>query len=117
MNSLVELTIDAHGGLERWRRFEHVSAHLRNDGVLWTLKHQQGVLDDVNVRVSVRTSVLVNASWPQRLGESDSDFVACLCCWTINDDFFHYEVVDIGPRSSPVRSWTSVADGFHDCGA
>ena len=48
MISLVQLTIGAHGGLERWRRFEHVSAHLRNDGVLWTLKRQQNVLDDVN---------------------------------------------------------------------
>lgn len=54
MNSLVQLTIDAHGGFERWRRFEHVSAHLRTGGILWTLKHQQGVLDDVNVRVALR---------------------------------------------------------------
>ena len=54
MNSLVQLALDAHGGLERWRRFEHVSAHLRNGGVLWTLKHQQGVIDDVNVRVALR---------------------------------------------------------------
>ena len=54
MNSLVQLTLDAHGGLERWRRFEQVSAHLRNDGVLWALKHQQGVIDDVNVRVALR---------------------------------------------------------------
>ncbi len=53
MNSLVQLTIDAHGGFERWRRFEHVSAHLWNGGVLWALKHQQGVLDDVNVRVAL----------------------------------------------------------------
>jgi hypothetical protein len=54
VNSLVQLTLDAHGGLERWRRFEHVAAHLRNDGVLWALKHQQGVLDDVHVRVALR---------------------------------------------------------------
>jgi hypothetical protein len=54
VNSLVQLTIDAHGGFERWRRFEHVSAHLRNGGVLWELKHQQGVLDEVNVRVALR---------------------------------------------------------------
>jgi hypothetical protein len=54
MNSLVQLTIDAHGGFECWRRFEHVSAHLRNGGVLWALKHQQGVIDDVNVRVALR---------------------------------------------------------------
>jgi hypothetical protein len=54
VHDLVQLTIDAHGGFERWRRFEHVSAHLRNGGVLWALKHQQGVLDDVNVRVALR---------------------------------------------------------------
>ena len=54
MNSLVQLTIDAHGGFERWRRYEHVSAHLRTGGILWALKHQQGVLDDVNVRVALR---------------------------------------------------------------
>jgi hypothetical protein len=54
MNSLVQLTIDAHGGFERWQRFEHVSAHLRNGGVLWALKQQQGVLDEVNVRVALR---------------------------------------------------------------
>lgn len=54
MNNLAQLTIDAHGGLQRWHQFDHVSAHLRNGGVLWTLKHQQGVLDDVNVRVALR---------------------------------------------------------------
>jgi hypothetical protein len=55
VNSLAQLTIDAHGGLERWRQFERVSAHLRTGGVLWTHKHQQGVLDDVNVRVGLHT--------------------------------------------------------------
>ena len=54
MRSLLQLTLDAHGGLERWRRFEQVSARLQNGGVLWTLKRQQGVLDDVNVRVALR---------------------------------------------------------------
>jgi hypothetical protein len=54
MNSLAQQTIDAHGGFERLRRFEHVSAHLLNGGVLWALKHQQGVLDDVHVRVALR---------------------------------------------------------------
>ena len=53
MNSLLQSSIDAHGGFERWRRFEHVSAQLRTGGVLWTLKHQQGVLDEVKVRVAL----------------------------------------------------------------
>ena len=43
--------VDAHDGIDRWRQFESVSAHLRNGGVLWPLKRQQGVLDDVNVHV------------------------------------------------------------------
>jgi len=54
MNSLVQLTLDAHGGLERWRQFEHVSAHLLNKGVLWSLKHQQDVIEDVDVRIALR---------------------------------------------------------------
>ena len=46
-----------------------------------------------------------------------SDQGTLTSCWTIDDDFFRYDMVDIRPRSSPVRSWTSVADGFHDFGA
>ena len=53
MNNVVQFAIDSHGGFERWQRFEHASAHLRNGGVLWSLEHQQGVLDDVNVRVAL----------------------------------------------------------------
>jgi len=53
MNSLLQLTTDAHGGFERWRRLEHVSAHLHNGGVLWPLKGQPGFLDDVNVRIDL----------------------------------------------------------------
>jgi hypothetical protein len=52
--SLAELAIDAHGGLDRWRRFKSVSARLLNGGALWPLKHQQGILDDVHVRVDLR---------------------------------------------------------------
>ena len=54
MNSPVHLALDAHRGPERRRMFEDVSVHLRNDGALWALKHQQGLIDDVNVRVALR---------------------------------------------------------------
>jgi hypothetical protein len=75
MNSLLQLTLDAHGGLERWRRFEHVSAHLRNGGVLWALKQQQGEIDDVNVRVAVRRACPLRRSTcaPQREGARRPD--------------------------------------------
>ena len=55
LNSLLQLTIDAHGGFDRWQGLEGVSAHLRNGGALWPLKHQQGVLDDVYVRAALHT--------------------------------------------------------------
>jgi hypothetical protein len=53
-SSLAQLAIDAAGGLERWRRCETVTARLLTGGVLWPLKHQPGVLDDVRVRVNLR---------------------------------------------------------------
>ncbi|HEX8116588.1 MAG TPA: hypothetical protein VF521_04900 [Pyrinomonadaceae bacterium] len=54
LGSLAQLAIDAAGGLDRWRRFETVSARLACGGVIWPLKHQQGVLDDVRVRAGLR---------------------------------------------------------------
>jgi hypothetical protein len=53
VNALARETIDAHGGLPRWRQFRHASARLRNGGVLWALKGQQGAIDDVRVRVAL----------------------------------------------------------------
>ena len=54
LSSLAQRAIDAAGGLHRWRQFEAVSARLSNGGVLWPLKRQQGVLDDVRVRVDLQ---------------------------------------------------------------
>jgi hypothetical protein len=50
MSDLRETVIEAHGGLERWGELDAVSARLVVDGVLWAVKGQQGVLDDVFVR-------------------------------------------------------------------
>jgi hypothetical protein len=40
MTPLAKLTIDAHGGLDRWNQFDAVSADLVQGGVLWKLKGQ-----------------------------------------------------------------------------
>jgi hypothetical protein len=53
MTDLLETVIEAHGGLERWRQLDAVSARLVQGGALWTLKGQPGVLDDVFVRASL----------------------------------------------------------------
>lgn len=54
MHPLAQELIDAYGGLERWRRFDTLSAHLVQGGALWGLKGQAGVLDDTNVTVHLK---------------------------------------------------------------
>src|SRR6266566_8828378 len=53
MSDLLETTIEAHGGLERWNQLDAVSVHGINGGALWALKGQAGVVDDVFVRASL----------------------------------------------------------------
>jgi hypothetical protein len=53
MTDLRDFAIAAHGGLERWTELTTVTAHLRCGGVTFPLKGQDGVLDDVNVRVEL----------------------------------------------------------------
>ena len=54
MTDLTTFAMDAHGGLDRWRQLKTVSARLVQGGVLWQLKGQNGVLDDVHVTVDLR---------------------------------------------------------------
>jgi len=53
MNDLLETAIEAHGGLERWKQLNSVSARLIQGGVLWPFKGQPGVPDDVHVTASL----------------------------------------------------------------
>ena len=52
-NELRDDVIAAHGGLDRWNELTSVKAHLVNGGVLWAMKGQAGVINDVNVRVDL----------------------------------------------------------------
>ena len=53
-SDLASFAMDAHGGLDRWRKFKSVSAHLSQAGALWKLKGQEDTLKDVNVKVALR---------------------------------------------------------------
>jgi hypothetical protein len=53
VNTLATQAIDAHGGLERWTRFNALSAHLILGGALWAAKGKAGVLADVTVTVGL----------------------------------------------------------------
>ncbi|HXM20632.1 MAG TPA: hypothetical protein VN948_05135 [Terriglobales bacterium] len=55
---LAQFAIEAHGGLDRWKRFSAVSVHGINGGVLWGAKGKAGVLDDVPVTVDLRNDQL-----------------------------------------------------------
>ena len=49
MNNLLEFTINAHGGIEAWNKFESITARLMVDGVLWPMKQQSGTISDIYV--------------------------------------------------------------------
>jgi hypothetical protein len=53
MNTLAQKIIDAHGGLQAWKTFTSLTAHLKQDGALWGLKGHAGKLDDTNVTVGL----------------------------------------------------------------
>ncbi|OYW34741.1 MAG: hypothetical protein B7Z41_01190 [Rhizobiales bacterium 12-66-7] len=53
MDALAQKIIDAHGGLDTWKAFSTLTAHLRQGGALWALKGQDGKLDETNVTVGI----------------------------------------------------------------
>jgi hypothetical protein len=53
MANLKDFAITAHGGLERWNGLTTASAHLHIAGMRWPLKGQDGVQDDIDVRVEL----------------------------------------------------------------
>ncbi|WP_326565446.1 hypothetical protein VSH64_26730 [Amycolatopsis rhabdoformis] len=53
MGDLLDFAVEAHGGLKRWCELRTVTAHLANGGVVFPLKGQAGVLDDITVQVDL----------------------------------------------------------------
>ncbi|MFC6083440.1 hypothetical protein [Sphaerisporangium aureirubrum] len=51
MNELLEQVVAAYGGLDRWEKLTSVRARVRAGGLLWPMKRQMGVLDDVITRI------------------------------------------------------------------
>ncbi|MGO4126489.1 hypothetical protein AB4Z01_18960 [Inquilinus sp. YAF38] len=54
MTGLRDFAIEAHGGLQRWRQFERLTADLEQGGVLWPLKGQPQTLERTTVTVDLR---------------------------------------------------------------
>lgn len=53
MDKLAAEIIAAHGGVEQWRRFTTMKAHLVQGGALWALKGKAGLLDDTSVTIDL----------------------------------------------------------------
>src|SRR5260370_7360783 len=58
MNDLLELGVDAHGGLKRWSQLTTVKASLSITGKLWQLKAQPEALKDVVVEAQLKRQQL-----------------------------------------------------------
>src|ERR1700730_20084 len=72
MSDLATLAMDAHGGLDRWRRLKTMSARLLQGGVLWKLKKQDGMLHDVHITVDLRKEWA--SHWPFGLPNRHTSF-------------------------------------------
>jgi hypothetical protein len=82
MNKLLEFTINAHGGLETWSKFETITARLNCAGVLWSMKQQPGIVDDIYVTSHLKKEFtshypFINKDWhtsfePERIAIENS---------------------------------------------
>ena len=90
MTDLVTKTLQAYGGLDRWKELTSVSAHKRFGGAIWDIKQVPGIVDDGEITVWIkeqRTSLrpftapgLKTAYTPHRVGieTADGDLVEAL---------------------------------------
>jgi hypothetical protein len=68
MNELLELTIEAHGGLHRWAEISRFRMTASITGALWALKGKAGLLTDVVLEGETRDQRLsiTPFPWPDR---------------------------------------------------
>ncbi|QNE31093.1 hypothetical protein F1C10_03445 [Sphingomonas sp. NBWT7] len=72
MTDLLDFAIRAHGGLERFERFQHLRADLVQGGVLWALKGQPTVLEHAHVSIDLRKEHV--SHWPFAPTQNRSNF-------------------------------------------
>lgn len=68
MDNLLEFTINAHGGMDNFNKFETVTARLICDGVLWSMVGHPGAVDDIYVTSHLKKEVtshrpFLNKDW------------------------------------------------------
>jgi len=69
MNDLLAFALEAHGGLEQWRKFTQLEADLSITGAIWTFKGQPDVLKSIYLQASTQTQrVLIRPLGQSGLG-------------------------------------------------
>lgn len=53
MNDLLQLALDAHGGLDRWNNFKKVTIKMRVGGMLWPAKGQKDILSNSQIEIEL----------------------------------------------------------------
>jgi hypothetical protein len=65
-DELLQLALEAHGGLERWRKVKRLDARLTLAGYLFELKRHPAGLRSVSVQVDTRSPRVQIAPFPER---------------------------------------------------
>lgn len=63
--SLLDEVLESYGGLGRWKELESIKIHQIVGGVLWPLKHVDGVINDSTVEVRVQEQRAWHRPLPQ----------------------------------------------------
>jgi hypothetical protein len=72
MTHLLDLTVAAHGGLDRFNQLKTLSVHQRLGGRLWGLKGQEGALDNTRLTVDLHREHVSYV--PFKLANQRTDF-------------------------------------------
>jgi hypothetical protein len=59
MNELLQLAVDAHGGLARWNQLQTITASMSSTGAIWHIKGRPDVLKDIVMEVSLHEEKVV----------------------------------------------------------
>lgn len=99
MNDLLQLAVDAHGGLERWNRFDKVAVHILVSGMLWSAKGQDGVLRDSRIEVELHKQRGRYIDFESKPGQ---------------ETYFSPNRVAIVEKGHPVQELIDPRDSFND---
>lgn len=69
MSDLLDLAVNAHGGLDRWKAFQRLTIDMSVGGALWVFKGQQNLFDRIRyeARTDVQQATIYGVGAPDRL--------------------------------------------------